>query len=120
MLNDEQIYHLLDIANAGCHKGFVNEARAIYDGVLTLKPGHVPALIGLALSHIVIGEFDQGEEALLDIITKNPEDMEATAMLGLCLFLEGKKDEAREKLESIGSGHGGASALAAALLEQLS
>ncbi len=119
MLNDEQIYRLLDIANAGCHKGFVSEARAIYDGILTLKPGHVPALIGQALSHIVIGEFDQGEDSLRDILAKNPQDAEATAMLGLCLFLEGKKDEAREKLESIGSERGGASALAAALLEQL-
>ncbi|MBO6003231.1 MAG: tetratricopeptide repeat protein [Mailhella sp.] len=119
MLKDEQISCLLDIANAGCHKGFVEEARAIYDGVLAIKPGHVPALIGQALSHIVIGEFSQGEEALLDILAKDPQDAEATAMLGLCFFLEGKKDEAREKLESIGSEHGGASALAAALLEQL-
>jgi hypothetical protein len=119
MLNDEQISRLLDIANAGCHKGLVNEARAIYDGVLALKPGHVPALIGKALSHIVIDEFSQADEGLRAILSENPDDADAKAMLGLSLFLEGKKEEARDVLESVGEGQG-SSALAASLLEQLS
>ena len=119
MLNDEQISRLLDIANAGCHKGLVGEARAIYEGVLALKPGHVPALIGQALSHIVIGEFSQAEDVLRDILRSDPKDDDAKAMLGLSLFLEDKKEEAREVLESIGDSDGKASALAASLLEQI-
>ena len=78
MLTDSQITRLLDIANAGCHKGLVLQARAIYDGVLAVRPGHVPALIGQALSHIVIGEYDEAEKLLCDgILSEHPDDADA-------------------------------------------
>ena len=80
MLTDSQITRLLDIANAGCHKGLVLQARAIYDGVLAVRPGHVPALIGQALSHIVIGEYDEAEKLLCDgILSEHPDDADAKA-----------------------------------------
>jgi thioredoxin-like negative regulator of GroEL len=119
MLNDRQISRLLDIANAGCHKGLVEEARTIYQGILALHPGHIPALIGQALSHIVIGEFSQAEGMLRSLREQHPEDTDVTAVLGLCLFLADKKDEARELLESISQNGNSSSALAASLMEQM-
>ena len=78
MLTDSQIARLLDIANAGCHKGMVLEARTIYDGVLALRPGHVPALIGQALSHVVIGEYDKAETLLRNgVLADHPDDPDA-------------------------------------------
>ena len=54
MLSDTQISRLLDVANAACHGGNVVDARAMYAGVLALRPGFAPALMGKALSHIVV------------------------------------------------------------------
>ena len=118
MLTDEQIARLLDIANAGCHKGAVLEARAVYDGVLAVKPGHVPALIGRALSCVVVGEYDKGEEQLRAVLDANPDDGDAMAALGLCLTLAGKTDEAGSILEKASASEGPAADLAKKLLEQ--
>ena len=38
MLSDTQISRLLDVANAACHGGNVVDARAMYAGVLALRP----------------------------------------------------------------------------------
>ena len=85
MLTDSQIARLLDIANAGCHKGLVLQARTIYEGVLGVRPGHVPALIGQALSHIVIGEYDQAEKLLRDgVLSEHPDDADAKVKLHQC------------------------------------
>ena len=46
MLSDTQISRLLDVANAACHGGNVVDARAMYAGVLALRPGFAPALMG--------------------------------------------------------------------------
>ncbi len=120
MLTDSQITRLLDIANAGCHKGLVLQARAIYDGVLAVRPGHVPALIGQALSHIVIGEYDEAEKLLCDgILSEHPDDADAKAMLGLCLCLADKKQEARAVLSPLVENGGQNAELARSLLENM-
>ena len=105
MLTDSQIARLLDIANAGCHKGMVLEARTIYDGVLALRPGHVPALIGQALSHVVIGEYDKAETLLRNgVLADHPDDPDARA---------------RDILQPLSEENSSASALARSLLEQM-
>ena len=118
VLNDSQISRLLDIANAGCHKGCVHEARTIYDSVLTLKPGHVPALIGRALSHIVVGDYDTADTILRDILSANSEDADAKCMLGLCLMMQ-KKEEGRVLLSALQERDDTAGKLAKQLLEGL-
>ncbi len=118
MLDDSQISRLLDIANAGCHKGCVHEARTIYDSVLAMKPGHVPALIGRALSHIVVSDYPAAEAMLRDILSEHAEDADARCMLGLCLMLQ-KKDEARGLLSSLREREDSAGKLAKSLLEAL-
>lgn len=120
MLNETQIKRLLDIANAGCHKGMVAEARTVYSGILAVQPDHAPALIGQALSHIVVGEYETAETVLRDtVLAKSPDDADALAILGLCLFLADRKDEARDILEGVKGTEGTAAELAASLLEQL-
>ena len=120
MLTDSQIVRLLDIANAGCHKGMVMEARTIYEGILAVLPGHAPALIGRALSHIVIGEYGQAETILRsEVLSENPDDAEGRVMLGLCLFLADRKDEAEEILQPLAEEEHSSAELAKSLLEQI-
>ena len=120
MLTDSQIVRLLDIANAGCHNGMVTDARTIYEGILAVRPGHVPALIGQALSHIVIGEYEQAEQILRNqVLADHPDDAECRAMLGLSLCLADKKEEAREVLQDLAGEENNSAALARSLLEQM-
>ena len=120
MLTDSQIVRLLDIANAGCHKGMVLDARTIYEGILAVRPGHVPALVGQALSHTVIGEYEQAEQILRSqVLSEHPDDPEGRAMLGLTLCLADKKDEAKEILQSLAEEDVPSAALAKSLLEQM-
>ena len=119
MLSNEQITRLLDIAGAGCHKGMVLEARAIYDAVLTLREGFAPARIGKAVSHLVVDEFAEAEEQLRAVLNANPADADATAYLGMTLWLAGRRDEAADVFRPLAEGEGPAAALAAKMLEQL-
>ena len=51
------------------------DARAMYAGVLALRPGFAPALMGKALSHIVVDDFDEAERLLKDeVLAAMPED----------------------------------------------
>jgi Flp pilus assembly protein TadD len=119
MLSKEQRQRLLDIANAGCSKGHVVEARVIYDGLLTLDPNMAPANIGLAMSHIVLNEFAEGEEILREkVLAADPADQEARAMLGLCLTLAGQREAAEDVLEPLSREDGPRAELATTLLER--
>ena len=116
MLEESHIVRLLDIANAACHKGMVLEARTIFDSILAIKPGHVPALIGHALSHIVVGELGKAETMLRDILANHEDDADAQAMLGFCLILMKRKDEATVLLEPLKDNMDSAGGLARSLL----
>lgn len=120
MLEDVQLQRLIDIGMTACHNGRIGEARTIFEGVLGQKPGFSPALIGQALSHITVNEFDDAISLLKgSVLNANPEDAEARAILGLAYFLAGKKDEARAELESVAEKEGPAAETAKGLLAEL-
>ena len=116
MLSDTQISRLLDVANAACHGGNVVDARAMYAGVLALRPGFAPALMGKALSHIVVDDFDEAED---EVLAAMPEDEDAQALLGLCYTLARRQGEAEAVLAPLAAGEGPRAELAAGLLEKL-
>ena len=119
MLSESQISRLLDIANAACHKGNAADARVIYDGVLALRPGFVPARIGMALSHIVVNEFEKSEELLKAVLEERADDADAQAMLGLCYVLADRREEAEALLTPLAESQEPTAELAASLLEKL-
>ena len=96
------------------------DARAMYAGVLALRPGFAPALMGKALSHIVVDDFDEAERLLKDeVLAAMPEDEDAQALLGLCYTLARRQGEAEAVLASLAAGEGPRAELAAGLLEKL-
>lgn len=75
------------------------DARAMYAGVLALRPGFAPALMGKALSHIVVDDFDEAERLLKEeVLAAMPEDEDAQALLGLCYTLARRQGEAEAVL----------------------
>lgn len=120
MLSDAQISRLLDVANAACHGGNVVDARAVYAGVLALRPGFAPALMGKAMSHMVVDDFDEAERILKDeVLAAMPEDEDARTLLGLCYTLAKRGDEAEAVLDPLVAGEGPRAELASGLLEKL-
>ena len=120
MLSDTQISRLLDVANAACHRGNVLDARTVYAGVLALRPGFAPGLMGKALSHIVVDDFDEAERILKDeVLAAMPEDGDAQALLGLCYTLAKRQAEAEALLGPLAAGEGPRAELAGGLLEKL-
>ena len=102
MLTQDQIIRLQDIGLSACHSGAVHEARKIFDGLLIFRPDNTSALVGKALSHIVVDEFPAAEEILrTHVLAEHPDDAEAKAMLGLCCFLTGRHEEARIILDMV-------------------
>ena len=117
MLTQQQISRLVDIGNAACQSGAVFEARQIFDGLLALNPEHRPAIIGMALSHIVVDDFAVAENLLTDLVlAKDPDNAEALALLGLAWLLGGKLDAGRTALTRIKGQEGPAGQLAKELL----
>lgn len=120
MLSDAQISRLLDVANAACHMGNAADARTIYAGVLALRPGFAPALIGKAMSHIVVSEYAEAERIMKEeVLVAVPDDVDALAVLGLCYTLDGRNDEAEAVLLPLAEGEGASAELAAGLLEKI-
>ena len=96
------------------------DARAMYAGVLALRPGFAPALMGKALSHIVVDDFDEAERLLKDeVLAAMPEDEDAQALLGLCYTLARRQGVAEAVLAPLAVGEGPRAELAAGLLEKL-
>lgn len=120
MLSDNDIYRLLDVANAACHHGYISDARTIYAGILAIKPEHAPAHIGLAFSHAVTDEFEEAERILQEqVLNQSPNDAEALVMLGLVYMLAKRTEDARETLTPLTNGQGATAELAQNLLQEL-
>ncbi|MFI3271622.1 MAG: tetratricopeptide repeat protein [Pseudomonadota bacterium] len=99
MLSQSEITRLLDVANAACHHGHVFQARIILAGILSAKPDHVPAMLGLVYSHIVTDDFVTAESMLSEQILRHvPDDVDAKAMLGFVYSMTKRPEEARATL----------------------
>ena len=102
MISAAQLTRLMDVGLAAAHRGRPAQARNLFQGLLTYKPGHVPALVGLALTHLVVGDYGPAETILKDqVLARNPAEPEARALLGLTLAFSGRADEAVAVLEQV-------------------
>ena len=115
MIEDKQIHRLVEIGLLACHKGLPAEGRTIFTSLLSYNPNLTPAVIGLAFSHLVVGELSQAEEILAQVLAPNPHDQEALALLGLIKHFSGQKDEASQIFEGLAPGDN----LAAKLAQEL-
>jgi len=57
------------------------EAQAAFDRALALEPGHLPARMGLADVHILVGEIDRAVARYREVLRREPDH--AKAWLGL-------------------------------------
>lgn len=98
-----------------CHAGEAFIGRNIFSAMLLAEPGNSACRIGMAFSHIVVGELFEAAEILLSVLAENPDDAEARAFLDLALLLGGEGEQARQDLEKIKD----SSPLAQGLLDEM-
>ncbi len=118
-LQENQKQRLLDIAYTIAHHGKIPQANAIFEAFLLEKPAFAPALIGKALTLLMINKFEDSEKILLEVLNTNNDDKEARAMLSLCYFLSGNSSKAKEEALKLSENDGEAYQLASSLLAEL-
>lgn len=74
--------------------GRLDEARALYEGILKLRPDHADALHCLGALAFQQDRFDDAVRLILESLTLNPSNSEAEANLGSALRRVGRGGEA--------------------------
>ncbi len=119
LLTQEQKQRLLDLGYTIAHQGKINQANCIFNAILMEKPVDVPALIGKALTSMMLDKFAESEEILLAILEKSPQDQEAIDMLALTYFLSGNNVKAKEFALKVNNTSPQAYAMAQELLAEI-
>jgi Flp pilus assembly protein TadD len=96
--NDLQL--LGEIGFSAVSMGNMLPARSIFNGILAVRPGHPAPLMGLAMSHYMLDEFEPAEDILLAILKADPEYHLANVHLALCRILAGRREEALPLLQA--------------------
>ncbi len=119
VLQEQQIQRLLDIGYTIAHSGSVIPANNIFDAILLENKENTPALIGKALTAMMLDKFEECEEGLKKILEKNENDQEARALLSLCYYLSGSDFNSKEQAQKIDSEQQEAYDLAQGILKEL-
>lgn len=94
MLEAKSLQTLAEIAFCAVDMGNMSPARTIFNALEAARPGHEAPLLGLAMSHYMVDEFERAEEILRALLKEKPEFHLAGAHLAMCLILAGRKEEA--------------------------
>ena len=94
MLEKEDLQTLAEMGFCAVSMGNMLPARIIFEGLAAVRPGHEAPLMGLAMSHYMVDEFEAAEEILRQLMRNKPDFRLAGVHLALCLILAGRKDEA--------------------------
>ncbi len=119
VLQEKHIQRLLDIGYTIAHHGNVIQANNIFDAILLENKENTPALIGKALTAMMLDNFEECENGLKKILEKNENDQEARALLSLCYYLSGSDFNSKEEAKKIDNESTEAFDLAQGILKEL-
>lgn len=96
------------------------DAHVMCTGVLAFRPGFASALMGEALSHIVVDGSDRTGRFLKgEMLAAVPGDEDTQMLLGLCYTLARRQGETRAMLAPLATGEGPRAEPVAGLPEKL-
>jgi hypothetical protein len=93
-LEKDDLQTLAEMGFCAVGMGNMLPGRVIFEGLAAARPGHEVPLMGLAMSHYMVDEFDAAEDILRGLMRDKPGFRLAGVHLALCLILAGRKDEA--------------------------
>lgn len=112
-----EVTRLVEIGLYAAHTGQVAKARTLFEGLLKARPKLSSAKLGLALSYLVVNDFEKAEEGFKEVLAADPDHNEAQALLGLSFVLSGRGEEAKPILTKAAQGPEPGAELARNLLE---
>jgi Tfp pilus assembly protein PilF len=112
LIESRDIQRLQDIGLAGAHYGRPAESRAVFEGLLAYNPNLLSAKAGLALTYLVVNDFDTAQNLLKEILAVDPNHEESLVLLGLLGKLVGLDSLASEVFDKIKDGNSPAASLA--------
>jgi hypothetical protein len=103
MLIAQQDARLLGkIAFMGLWQGRFAESEAIFAALGAAQPHRIGPALGLGMVHAHKGEYAKAAELLeTKALAIDPKDDHARAWLGLALYRDGKKDQAKKRLDAV-------------------
>lgn len=91
-----------EIGYIACFSGDLKRSQMIMEGVNAVGVEQTPIKMGVAITKIYAGLYDQAIRILRDdILQKEPEHMSAKCFLGIALSQKGQRVEARELFEEV-------------------
>lgn len=107
-----------EVGYIACFSGDVKRSQVIMEGVNAIATEQTPVKMGVAITRVYAGLYDQAIQILRDdILVKEPDHMSAKCFLGIALSQKGQRAEAKELLEEVvARGNKDESAIAAAYL----
>lgn len=94
-ISTEMIQLLSQVGYLACFNGDVDKGQLIMDSVEESCQGQSAALVGVAISRIYAGQYDDAIKLLKEkIIVNEPDNMTAKCFLGMALSESQKTDEA--------------------------
>ena len=94
-ISTEMIQLLSQVGYLACFNGDVDKGQLIMDSVEDNCSGQSAALVGVAISRIYAGQYDDAIRILKEkVLNIEPENMTAKCFLGMALSESGNTDEA--------------------------
>ncbi len=94
-ISTEMIQLLSQVGYLACFNGDVDKGQLIMDSVEANCGGQSAALVGVAISRIYAGQYEDAIRILKEnVLTDEPENMTAKCFLGMALSESGDVDEA--------------------------
>jgi lipoprotein NlpI len=92
IIEKSEIRMLINVAFAGCSRGYVSKAREIFSKLLEVYPDIAAAKVGLAFSYVVVDDFNRGDEILNSVLDADSSNDDARGFLVLSKFLQKNTD----------------------------
>lgn len=114
----ELLQSLSEVGYMACFQGDSERSERIMDGVNAIGLEQIPIKMGVAITKIYSGKYEQGIKILRDdILSEDPDHLSAKCFLGIALMQLGNNEEATNLLEEVArNGNDDESAIASAYL----
>lgn len=100
--SNELLQLLSEVGYLACFKGDNTRSQVIMDGVEAMGGEQTPVKMGVAITKVYAGDYEQAISILRDqILVREPGHMSAKCFLGIALSQTGQPDEARTLFEEV-------------------
>jgi predicted Zn-dependent protease len=106
ILSDDELRLLAEIGFMACNIRNAPKARAIFEGLNELRPGHPSVIVGFAVVHMAKRQWEDAVRVLRAGQQANQQDEDLAMMLGIALLEAKRVDEGHKVLKTLAAAPG--------------